>query len=388
MRWLLLLIVFKSSWTFAQQPDTVKWSENALISNEWPKPGDTPRSAQFIAHLDVKLIKDRIDKTRHVRYSVNAQWLRNESFLADSVKSRYLPLAQLFFDCYELESRKLQERLNSSDGFPETDIPESNKRINDQLDALREITNNGFDTAEVNYWREWMDSALLKTPRIFLPQFELGNWEFGFDAGGGAAVIGGNLSNYFQVLPALGYGASLNLKRIQFDYYALHSFAKSDSAFATGDFKFTDSSRLQINQTSWTMGIQCIRGYKWSVTPYGGLSIFRIINRDEPEGSLYSKGSASYNWEAGIITEWRFMQYYQSNAIQLFWKLRLKIGYAPVNYQYKISGNAVKIQMGIGFTLKSIKTLRRILVFVPLIHVEIPCLRFITRTDCLHRTTC
>lgn len=357
MRWLLLLIAFKSAWTHAQQPDTVSWSEKALSGYEWPEPAENPRSAQFVACLDVKLQKVRLDKTRHVHYAVNALWLRSESFLADSVKSRYLPLAQLFFDCYELESRKLQERLNSSDGFPETDIPAANKRVNDQLDALREITNNGFDTAEVNYWREWMDSALFRSPRIFQPQYELGDWEFGFDAGGGAAVINGNLSDYFQVLPALGYGASLNVKRIQFDYYALHSFAKSAMAFATGDFKFTDSNRLQINQTSWTMGIQCIRGYKWSVTPYGGLSIFRIINRDEPEGSLYAKGRASYNWEAGIITEWRFRHFYQSNAVQLFWKLRLKAGYAPINYLYKIPGNAVKIQLGIGFTLKSIKTL-------------------------------
>ncbi|MES2557548.1 MAG: hypothetical protein V4604_15440 [Bacteroidota bacterium] len=357
MRWLLLLVAFKCTSTLAQQPDTVKWSENATLNYEWPNPGEIPRSAQFIAYLNVKLKKELVDKTRRVYYSVDAQWLRNESFLADSVKSRYKPLAQLFFDCYELEARKLQERLNSPEGFPDAEIPASNKRVNDQVDVLREITNNGFDTTEVNYWREWMDSALMITPRSFLPNFEPGNWEFGFDAGGGGAIINGNLSDYFQVLPALGYGASVSLKRVQFDYYALHSFAKADSGFVIGDFKFTDSNRLQLNQTSWTLGIQSFRKYKWTVTPYAGLSIFRIINRDEPEGSLYAKGRASYNWEAGIITEWRFRHHFQSNVAQLFWKLRLKVGYAPINYLYKVPGNALKIQLGIGFTIKSIRNL-------------------------------
>lgn len=358
MRYLLLaLIAFASKLIVGQQPDTVQWSHNAMLNTEWPVPGEIPRSAQFIAYLDVKLHKERIDKTTHVYYTVNTKWLRNESFLADSVKERYLPLAQLFFDCYELESRKLQERLNTSEALMDVEIPESNKRVNDQIDGLRTITNNGFDTLEMHFWRQWMDSALLATPRSFLPNFESGKWEFGFDIGGGISILNGDLSNYFQTLPAFGYATSLGIKRVQFDYSALHSFAKSDLAFVIGDFKFTDSSRLQLNQSSWTIGYQWFKHYKWTITPYGGLSTFRIINRDEPEGSLYAKGRASYNWEAGVVTEWRFFHFYQSNNAQFFWKLRLKVGYAPIYYLYKVRGDAVKIQLGIGFTMKSVRNL-------------------------------
>ncbi|MDH4473373.1 MAG: hypothetical protein QE487_12265 [Fluviicola sp.] len=358
MRYLLLaLIAFTSKLSFGQQPDTVFWSNTAITTSVWPKPDETKQPAQFIAYLDVRLKKDRLDKTIHVHYSVNAKWLRNESFIVDSVKDRYLPLAQLFFDCYELESRKLQERLNTSEALMDLEIPESNKRVNDQIEGLREITNNGFDTLEMRFWRSWMDSSLLATPRTFLPNFESEKWEFGFDIGAGVSMLNGDLSNYFQTLPAFGYEASLGIKRVQFDYSALHSFAKSDLAFAIGDFKFTDSSRLQLNQSGWTIGYQCIKRYKWTVTPYGGLSTFRIINRDEPKGSLYAKGRASYNWEAGVITEWRFLHFYQGNNAQFFWKLRLKVGYAPIYYLYKVRGDAVKIQLGIGFTMKSVRNL-------------------------------
>lgn len=361
MRYLLLaLIAFTSTSLFAQkQPDTVQWSPDAMRNNGWPLPNEISRPTQFIAFLDVKLHKERIHKTLHLYYIANPKWIRNESFVADSVKDRYLPLAQLFFDCYELESRKLQERLNTSEALMDVEIPESNIRLNDQIDGLREITNNGIDSMEMRFWRHWMDSALLATPRPFLPNFESGKWEFGFDIGGGVSMLNGDLSNYFQTLPAFGYAASLGIKRVQFDYSALHSFAKSDLAFVIGDFKFTDSNRLQLNQTSWTIGYQFLKHYKWTITPYGGLSTFRIINRDEPEGSLYAKGRTSVNWEAGVITEWRFLHFYQGNNAQFFWKLRLKVGYAPIYYLYKVRGDAVKIQVGIGFTMKSVRNLPR-----------------------------
>lgn len=354
---LLVFIAFVSTTIFAQQADTIQWSNDAITRAEWPKPLENTRSEQFIAYLDVKLKKERINKTTHVHYWVDALWLRSESFLADSVTSRFTPLAQLFFDCYELESRKLQDRLNDTDAFPDIEIPESNKRVNDQISSLRTITKNGFDTTEIQFWRQWMDSALLATPRFFLPNFESGNGELGFDLGGGVSSINGHLSNYFQILPAFGYGLSFGSKRFQFNYHALHSYAQSDSTFIIGDFKFADSNRLQINQSSWTFGYQCFNRYKWTITPYAGLSTFRIINRDEPKGSLYAKGRASFNWEIGAIAEWRFLQFYQSNSVQLFWKLRLKVGYAPIYYLHVVRGNALKIQLGIGFTMKSIRNL-------------------------------
>ncbi|HLP56152.1 MAG TPA: hypothetical protein VK151_14040 [Fluviicola sp.] len=357
MRWLLLLIAFAGIRTFAQQPDTVKWSENAMLTSEWPQPGGSFRSAQFVAFLDVKLTKEETGQTKYIYYTVNAQWLRNESFLADSLKPRYVPLAQLFFDCYELEARKLQDRLNGPFAYADEEVPLSNKRVNEQLDALRQITDDGFDTLEMNYWRLWMDSALQATPRHFASDVVPGHWEFGVDIGAGAAALNGTLSDYFQLLPGFSFGAGVSYNRIQFDYYALRSFAKSDVAFTSGDFKFSDSSRLQLKLSSWTIGVKCLNGYKWTVTPYGGLSAFRITNRDEPEGSLFEKGPVSVNWEAGVTTEWRFNHYFQSNAVQVFWKLRLKTGYAPVNYVYKIPGGAIKVQLGVGFTLKSVRNL-------------------------------
>lgn len=343
---------------FGQAADTLAWSPDATLNALWrPAPSPAEVSFRFAARFDVVLRTDRIGNTRHHHFAAYTQWLYNESFMEDSVAARCQPLAQLYFDCYELESRKLQVNLNLPDASMGLEILQATQRAQTEVNSLRLFTNEGRYTKQFLYWRQWMDSALVATPRIYPPDWKEGPIEFGMDVGAGAIAYTGALSQTFSANAGLAYGLSFRVKRFAFDYRTIHCYDHSLQPFGVADFKFSDTNRIQINQASWSFGWQVIRKSHWthwSVIPYIGMSTFRVINRDEPKGSLYHKGRVSLNAEAGVMTEWRFNLFYQGNTAQFNWKLLFKAGYAPVNYLHTVSGGALKIQVGIGYTLKSV----------------------------------
>jgi hypothetical protein len=260
----------------------------------------------------------------------------------------------LYFDCYELESRKLQQNINLPNTFIEDELLEADQRVRSEINSLSRYTNEGRDAKQFRYWRHWMDSALMATPRLYPPEWKDGIVEFGLDLGAGIIGYNGALSQTFSTSAGFAYGGSFRIRRFAFDYRTIHCYDHSLQPFGVDDFKFSDTNRIQINQASWGFGWQVVRKTHWSVIPYVGMGTFRVINRDEPKGSLYHKGRVSLNTEAGVMTEWRFNLFYQGNTAQFSWKLLFKAGYAPVNYLKTVEGGALKIQVGIGYTLKSV----------------------------------
>lgn len=339
---------------FGQLTDTLAWASGALLKAGWHRAELPQVPFQFNGRFEVTIRKERIGQTRHNHLAAYAQWLGGQSFVADSVADRCKPLAQLYFDCYELESRKLQETINLPNVFIEEEVIASEQRVRGRISTLRMMTNDGRYTEQFSYWRKWMDSALVATPRLYPPEWETGNFELGFDVGAGTIAYNGDLSQYFGNMTGWGIGAGFRVKRFAFEYRTIHCNVHSLQAFTIGDFKFSDTNRLLLNQATWSLGMQLIQQPRWAVIPYIGMSTFRVINRDEPKGSLYHKGRVSVNAEAGILTEWRFNAFYQGNQSQFAWKLIFKAGYAPVNYLKTVSGGALKIQIGIGYTLKSV----------------------------------
>jgi hypothetical protein len=356
MRILLAVILFTlASGSFAQ--DTVNWSSSTVLNAAWPKP-PAEQVFQFRATIEVAQRREKIGGTHYLHFTAIPLWLKSESFIADSLSSRYKPLAQLYFDCYELEARKLQETIN----LPYADLPVEQDialiQVRNRVAAIKAATNEGQNREQMEYWRTYMDSCLRETPRLFPPNFEQGKFTVDVDAGPGTVLYSGALTDYFTTKAGWGFGLGMTFRRFSIGYRTIHTFTHAKLGFSVPDFKFSDTNRLQINQATWSFGYQVIDRRRWTVMPYVGMATFRIINRDQPKGSLFEKSRASLNVEAGLTSEWRFYHFHQNNAAQFYWKLLLKVGYARVNYLSAITGGSLKFQVGIGWSIRTIVNTR------------------------------
>lgn len=339
----------------AQIADSLHWSTNRVEQVGMQLPETPMIPFQFNACLKTTLKKEWIGGTLHAHYVTNAYWLYKQSFASDSLGSRYYALAQLYFDCYEAESRRLQERVNLQPEFLREMKIQSDQRIREQIAAIRVATNDGRDSIQMTFWEKRMDSTLQVTPRLFPPEYEMGNFQLYFDLDGGIAIPGGTIADYFNPNIGWGIGAGFRYKRFVFDYAILHTYPVAKKNFSVADFKFSDTSSLRVSYSSLSVGAELISTERWSVVPLLGIGGFRVINRNEPKGSLYEKGRISLNVVFGLQTEWRFNLLFQSNQAQFFWKLIFKAGYMPIDFLKVVPGNSLNIQLGIGYTLRTVK---------------------------------
>jgi hypothetical protein len=351
----VLSFVFLFSVVFGQ--DTVNWSSSATAKAAWPKPFSPALPFQFNCWMDIERVHQRDGRTHRVYFVARARWLKSQSFMADSLAHRYQPLAQLYFDCYELESRKLQEAVNLPDNIGWDEVNLAMQQANARISSLRAATDDGKNTGQVAFWRKWMDSSLTATPRLSPPEWIPEKLRLAFDAGTGIAIYNGPLSDYFHPTVGWGYGGGFCYDRFAFEYRMLTAITQAKLGFKVADFEFSDSNRLKINQSTFSLGFQVVNRHRLSVIPYIGASTFRVLNRDVNSGSIYAKGRASLNAEAGFMSEWRFYHLLQNNQTQFFWKLLFKAGYAPVNYLNAIEGGALKFQVGIGFATRSVRNI-------------------------------
>jgi hypothetical protein len=354
----LIVILFLFPALFVSAQDTISWSSSVILNTVWEKHDSTIPQFRFKATIRIANRREKLGKTQHHHLMAYPGWLKGESSLPDSLAERYKSLAQLYFDCYELEARILQELINLPNALVEDELSISLIRVRNQIAAIGKATNEGQDRKQMSFWKHRLDSCLTATPRMFPPDFRQGLLGMEIDAGPGTVSYNGELGSYFTTKIGWGWGLGTTIGNFTLGYRTLRSFTHAKQDFSVMDFAFSDTNRLQVNQSTWSLGYQVLNTYRWTITPYLGISTFRIINRDQPQGSLFEKSRVSYNAEGGIAGEWRFYHFYQNNGAQFFWKLLLKAGYAKVNYLDEIDGGAFKFQLGIGWTIRSVVNVR------------------------------
>lgn len=340
---------------FGQTADTVRWTKDVVEKVTWNPSPYPAEPLRFVGCIRIEYRREFIGQTRHTHFAALAKWLRSESLMTDSLAGRYKPLAQLYFDCFELESRILQQTVNVTGIDIGDELMSAEQRVAARMAGIRASTQDGADTAQVAYWRKWMDSTLLVTPRIYLPAWEFGDFELGAQIGGGVVAYNGELSDYFNTLPCWGWGFNVRYRRLAFDVHQLTGYTRSKLPFGVADFAFGDTTRLKVGHTSASIGYQVYRGRKWEIVPYAAFHSLRLANREIPEGSIFAKSRASVSPEAGIIAEWSFYEPMHNNYMRFAWKLMVKAGYtAPIHYLSKIDGGALLVQVGVGWTVRTV----------------------------------
>jgi len=352
-RWLLLLLLPFSGG--AQSYDSVAWTSSVLLKAKWPKP--VSQQAPFLFSVEFTLTEkqQKIGRTVHTHFYVEPKWIRSASCMADSLEQICRPLAQLYFDCYELESRRVQETVNVGREPDPAMVTIVKQRADSYVEHIRMATNEGRNAAEMQRMRKLVDSALNATPRIYIPEWTEEKFGIGFDIGAGISSFNGNVANYFGPVAGMALGGGMHFQRVYLDLRMMSGRTHSRQDFYLEDFKFSDTNNLQLRQATLGFGFRLFMHPKWAVVPYLGLTTFRVINRDEPDGSLYRKGPASVNLEGGILAEWKFLPAFQNNNSLFSWKLLFRAAYAQTNYLYSLDGGSLKFQVGIGFNVNEIR---------------------------------
>lgn len=347
-RWLLLWMALPFV-SIAQEPLYV-WTSVLLMNENWPRPTVEQPDFSFFADIIVVEKSDRVDNNLQFYSCSRAIWLRESSWMADSIEGTHRPLAQLYFDCYELEARKISRELQKGGIDPNELAHQARLRADSLANHFNSITAAGVDFEQLRLSRLWMDSALQANPRMDFPEKpEKKVLGLGFDIGVGATFFTGEVSSYFKPVSGLSLGGTFRINRLYFDYHWLNTRTIARKEFEMQDFKFTDTTSLRIRQTVAAVGFQVTRFSRLRLVPYVALSLFRVINDNEPKGSLYNKGGLSSNFGIGLLSEWTVNPY--DPRERSFWKIILRTEYTRIDYLHVIQGDGFKVLLGIGIAI-------------------------------------
>ncbi len=347
-RWLLLWMALPLA-SIAQEP-RYAWTPALLMNENWLRPSEGQSDFAFAADIMIIQQPDRIANTLQFYSCSRAVWLRDQSFMSDSTEGTHRPLAQLYFDCYELEARKISTELQQGQTDPGILASRAHSRADSLVNTFHLRTRAGADFEQLRLSRQWMDSALQANPRMDFPDHEVPKlFGFGIDIGAGATFFTGSASSYFKPVSGLALGGLFWINRFYFDYHWLNARTIARKGFEMQDFQFTDSTSLRIRQTVAAVGFRVANFNRVRLVPYVSLSLFRVINDNEPKGSLYNKGALSANAGFGLLTEWSVNPY--DPRQRSIWKIVLRTEYTSINYLHMIKGGGVKILLGIGIDI-------------------------------------
>lgn len=355
MRWILFLTVIScASYIQAQQPEE-EWEPALLEEEQWPSPvNGSPYRLE--ATIRIVRLKQKIAKTHYETQAARAVWLKNESWLADSLYERYAAYSQLLFDCYEYEARRISGQINAEGNDSLLLLQGALERAEKLKASLTDYTVEGTDLRRMREMRVWMDSLLSVTPRYDTPGSEAVNSGFFMDAGAGVRFCGGGLADYFGTVAGFSYGVKLRIRRIGIDFNRLIGTTRVLQTKTFEDFKFEQGDWVSLRQNAFSLGYETFRSGRFSCVPFAGVSTFRVNNLEQPDGSLYNRGPVSVNPSAGISVSYFTQPFYQDSHLQYCWYFVLRSQFDAVEYLKELKGNTIRFQLGVGMAFNRIRT--------------------------------
>lgn len=336
-----------------QSSDSIPWSPKVLYMHTWPDSNATFPYA-FRMKIRVYPYKYHDIEGRHYFQKTDVVWITAQSWLNDSVRERYLPLSQLYFDLAEWKARLLQEAVNSSDSLPDLIRYRTEMALANLIDRVGEATENGADSAEMHKWKNWTDSALAVVPHRNFPDWNPGIFRVGIHLNSGCQSFDKSLNTYLGPTIVNGGGVDFYVKRWMLGLQAEAGMFLKTGKLSVADFSYSDSTNLGMHQFGFATGWKVIRKERFGLTPDVGWTAFRLVNNDVVKGSFFHKSRFSYGWSAGIRSEYNFRDLLQSVHAQTGLQLWAYAGYAHVNFMDLEKGGSWTIRLGIGINIKSI----------------------------------
>lgn len=357
MKFLLSSVFLFFIGQFVAQNDTLEWNENVCGNQMWLQ-APTGETLLFTGRIAIEKKREHVQKSLQIHYHATAQWLVNESYLLADRKTELTILAQLYFDCYEYQSRLCFQAINRErevDFQVQQAKNDAESKAQIMIAQIKQETENGANAEALEKWRSKLNMMLSITPRITIPDFETERFSLGFDMGYAFTSLNGTVSQLFTSKGGFAYGATLITKRVFIDAHSSTEIVDPKLNYSKKDFYFTDSTRTRLKQVQFVIGWNIVNTKRFSCSPYIGISSFRILNYTEPKGSILRNGPGYLQPIAGVVSEYRFDQVIQTNSVVGYWKVMLKAGLGKVQYGSEYGGMTFLVNLGIGYSLQGIR---------------------------------
>lgn len=349
----MVLFLSTLSTVKGQSADSIPWSPKVLYMHTWP---DSNASFPYAFRMKIRVYPYKYHNIegRHYFQKTDVVWVTNQSWLNDSVRERYLPLSQLYFDLAEWKARLLQEAINSSDTLPDMMRYRTELALSNLIDRIGEDTQNGADSVEMQKWKNWTDSALSVVPHRNYPDWSPGAFRVGIHLNSGFQSFGESLNTYMKSAFINGVGIDFYVKRWMIALQGETGMFLKNGKLSVADFSYTDSSSLSMHEFGLSTGWKVIRKERFGLTPELGWNTFRLVNNDVVKGSFFHKSRFSFGWSTGIRGEFNFRDLFQSMHAQTGLQLWGYAGYTQTNFMELEKGGSWIVRLGIGIHIKSI----------------------------------
>lgn len=331
------------------------WSDQKLQLADFA--GSPNGSQRFQIKYDLVYSRkyQRVDKTIHSHFQVKAIFIPSQSWIVyDSLQAQRLRYLNVVFDFAELYARRFDDEINVSASF-ENSKAETIRALNDAVATVASDTKFGADEQRLAFWENHIDSVLRVTYRKEIPNHRYDRLTLGYYWGGAYNYMTGKLGDQFSSPASISNGIYLSWKRVMFaGHVTFNGKSKPSVGYYSAKQQFGDTARFLMNYSSVFVGYEIIKKPQFLLTPYVGLSTFRMMLIDNPGKKYYTdplKGSINL----GLGMDFRSQPFFQSNKVQLRYGLTVRASYSPYTYLPKLPGNCLSFMVGLSFYVDAIR---------------------------------
>jgi hypothetical protein len=335
--------------------EAVPWSKNAVLIHNFAISAQPARAFVFSAGIEPRITREKIGKTVYHFDDCQAVWYRDMSAVPDSARAGLLSLAQLYFDCYEFESRRARSEIFADSADNAFVLSEAEDRADSLAASIGNYTDLGANQERMAEMRIWMDSLLEFTMAEKNTSLRLRPFGIDLSIGLTETLFFTGSPSYFPSKTGAGFTAGIFVKRLYLGVFQSGGRMTAKADLTADDFKFYSGDRLLHAQLGIFAGCRIYDEEHLKIVPYATFGTFRITNLTQPKESLYGKGPRSFGPGAGFRAQWNFRPSFAGSTGAHIFHAFVQGEIQWTNYLYKLPVQTVRIAGGFGYTFQNVE---------------------------------
>lgn len=364
--YILVCVVFLNLNVFSQEANNRKlWSKEELVySDFWEKPIDHSPFVSELQYIIGYEYKTRnVSGINYTSFVVSSYVDRNISWIKPEGKTiNTLIYCQTIFNIAELYARKLEKKLNNLVIDENQENLYVHELFNTYLDSCNKVislfkgeTSYGIKESIVmdRYNESW--EKLKSLPRTKLPDYDELNKAWGMDIGLGYGVLKGEISESLNNhIDFLNYGFMYNRNNLYYDLRFLIGTHKAKKEFKNKEYSLAKDTGSLVVFVDLSIGYQVLNGHKFSAYPFAGLTLMQMSRTNKIDKKAIE---GPYNIHPVLGMQFNYWLKTPSLNTNLKTNIMLKarVTYEPINYVGALNGNSIRVYLGVGIDLESIK---------------------------------
>lgn len=303
---------------FAQEYDaTIKrWSEGPLTWDDFTLyTSDYP----IIASLDygwhgTTMQSSKIGNLKVIRLQTECYMNPVASWVNPDYRNpQTLQYLQTAFDYTELCRRQLQKELdNNAKGHSTNELSQFYYGKADRFIArLREETDQGRDTAMVNFFAIQTAEELAATPEDYLPEIGPRKWGIAMHFGYGNEIHLGESADYLRTLHGLKWGFDISYGNVALYWHMLLAAGgKTPREFVHEGKYWKTDKRQSGGNLEFDLAYSVFNNNWLNVSPFAGVGVGfsdTAVGQDA-DGKIVTDGVGGFRYLAGLSVGFKFLR--------------------------------------------------------------------------------